>query len=187
MNVAREKFGPYLDTGATFFIVSCGLMLCVILPARAAAQNTSSAVPSVVEAAKQKASDKKAKRVYTDDDFPKSEPIDPKKDQAGPDEAKSEGGAAETPAAVDAGGESAEIKQARKVVETRQIQIDTLMEEKTALESRLHEGTRSSDEAAAISESIRNLEQKLSTLKKEHDDAQKAIDASSKPKPQDQN
>jgi len=184
MNVARGKSERHSKPAATFFVLAL-----VLVSARAvSAQNPSSvAAPSVVEAAKQKSSDKKAKRVYTEDDFPKAQPDDSKpQSEAQPEEAK-QTGAPDASRATDAGNDSAEIRQAKKVVETKQIQIDTLTEEKTTLETRLKEGNRSADQSAAISESIRGLDARITALTKERDEAQKAIDAASKPKAQDQN
>jgi hypothetical protein len=191
MNVARGKFDQNRKPAATFVFLFATPVLWLVLPLSAQAPQTASLpAPSVVEVARQKSTDKKAKRVYTEDDFPPHvEPVDPKpKSEDAAEEAKPKADAtAATASPADSANDSAEVKQARKVVETRQIQIDTLQEEKTALESRLHEGNRSADESAAISESIRSVEGKIGALKKEHDDAQKVIDASSKPKPHEQN
>ena len=187
MNVARGRLQRHTNPAATFFFL---LAVFAASPLSASAVSLSGdTLQSVADVAKQKASDKRAKRVYTNDDFPKYEPADPKaKNEDQPEESKPQAGAPDAaPAAADAGNDSAEVRQAKKVVETKQIQIDTLTEEKTSLESRLHEGNRSADKAAAISESIRNLDGRITTLTKERDEAKKTIDAANKPKAQDQN
>ena len=186
MNVARGKFAQR-NPAATFVFLLAWLGLPAAATPFASVQSASAApMQSVAEAAKQKSSDRKSKRVYTNDDFPSVELVEPAaKNEDKPSDGAAASGAPVAPAG--SGNDSAEVKQARKAVETKTIQIDTLTEEKTALDSRLHEGNRSPDESAAISESIRNVDAKIGALKKERDDAQKVIDAAGKPKPQDQN
>jgi hypothetical protein len=141
---------------------------------------------TVVDAARQKSTEKKAKRVYTNDDF--RSPVDESGTAAAvQDVGGQESGRSGTENAG-SGSENAaqntiDVNQAKKIVEAKQIQIDTMTEEKTRLEQRLHEPNRSNDESAAISESIRSIEQSIDRWKKERDGAQKVIDES-KPKPE---
>jgi hypothetical protein len=146
---------------------------------------------SVVDAARQKPTEKKAKRIYTNDDFRPH--ADDTATNSGQDVSGKDGSSQNsakldeisgTEKASNEAEDAVQKTEAKKVVEAKQIQIDTMMEEKARLEQRLHEQSRSADESAAISESIRSIEQSVDKWKKERDDAQKVVDSASKSKPQ---
>ncbi len=156
------------------------------------AQDTSpipdASTPSLVDAARQKSTDKKAKRVFTNDEIPSRAPeaaaadVAPSKEAAPAEASKSADGSGEkNPPKQDE--ESVEVRGAKKVVEAKNIQIDAVNNELQKLQSDLA-NAKTPDEASSIAQSIRNLQHNLQVWTNVRDDAQKVIDAGNKPKPQ---
>jgi hypothetical protein len=146
---------------------------------------------SLADAAKEKPTAKKAKRVFTNDDIP-SRPEEAaasgaseEKDAAAGDADKSDksGDAAADKDAKKPPEDSIEVKGAKKVVEAKTIQIDAVTDEMKKLEYDLA-NAKTPDEASSIAQSIRNLQHNIEVWKNVRDDAQKVVDSANKPKPQ---
>jgi hypothetical protein len=141
---------------------------------------------TVAEAAKEKTTDKKAKKVFTNDDIPSSPEASaaPAAKDASSADADKNSNSSDDKTAEDKKKpeeESVEVKGAKKVVEAKSIQIDSVTEEMHKLEFDLANAD-TPEKASQIAQSIRNLQHNIEVWKNVRDDAQKVIDASKKPK-----
>lgn len=145
---------------------------------------------SVVEAAKEKSTTKKAKHVFTNDEIP-SHPEEAAadaaqaKDAASGDADKSGDDSADKGAKKEKEEEdSVEVKGAKKVVEAKTIQINAVNDEMHKLEYDLA-NAKTPDDASSIAQSIRNLQHNIEVWNNVRADAQKVVDDAKKPKDKD--
>ena len=172
------------------FLFTAALMLVGTLGAVAQSAPDDPKPQTVTDAAKEKTTEKKAKKVFTNDDIPSV----PEAASAAP--ASKDGGATATASDTDKNPEGAdkaaddkkkteedsvEVKGAKKVIEAKTIQIDSVTEEMHKLEFDLANAD-TPEKASSIAQSIRNLQHNIEVWKNVRDDAQKVIDAAKKPK-----
>ena len=169
------------------FLLTTALMLVGTLCAVAQSASDDPKPQDVVQAAKEKAADKKAKKVFTNDDIPSS-PEAASAPSAAKDgvsaDADKDGSSSDDKTAEDKKKpeeDSVEVKGAKKVVEAKTVQIDSVTDEMHKLEYDLANAD-TPDKASIIAQSIRNLQHNLEVWKNVRDDAQKVVDAAKKPK-----
>ena len=150
---------------------------------------------SVADAAKAKSSQKKAKRVITDDDLPPSSskdaapaPAPTASESAAAPSAESkkvEGKKAEAGAkdAAPAAPESEEVQVARDTVKARQTRMEWMNGQIKQLEDKLA-SEPNPDKAETLAQQLQNLRQNAGILTQQRDDAQKVIDQAKKKPPE---